>query len=38
LLVDRRGQARVALRVAPSDEASLVLEGRDGEVFRAPVQ
>ena len=36
LLVDRLGQPRATLRVAPSNSASLVLEGLDGEVFRAP--
>ncbi|MFY0528531.1 hypothetical protein ACN28I_37020 [Archangium gephyra] len=36
LLVDRKGQPRAALRVSPKDDASLVLEGQDGEVFRAP--
>jgi hypothetical protein len=36
LLVDRLGQPRATLRVSPSNSASLVLEGLDGAVFRAP--
>jgi hypothetical protein len=36
MLVDRNGQPRASLRVSPKDEASLILEGQDGAVFRAP--
>jgi hypothetical protein len=36
LLVDRKGQPRASLRVSPAQGGSLFIEGRDGEVFRAP--
>lgn len=36
-LWDQRGQPRASLQLSPRDDASFVLEGRGGELFRAPL-
>jgi hypothetical protein len=36
-LWDQQGQPRASLQLSPRDDASFVLEGRGGELFRAPL-